>query len=354
MRKEKAVILPLHSATGELFWYVPTDKMLKAGDSLAQLARYDSTDTLPQYAHDEGVMDEAFYSSAVEGAYSTRVKAREFIQSGNPPRTNDEQMILNNYRALRFALDHLDSPINEAVVLEIARILTEGSAETTHALGWRDGPVQVVSGRQEVVYTAPDADKIRPMLNDLFAFIAAEDIHPVIKACVAHICFVTIHPLFDGNGRTARALAYMILLQAGYDFFRQVPISGLLAQERTRYYKAVRASQDVNNGYDFTYFMEYYAEMLLRSVSGIHERVNEKAKLDQLRAETSSFAGGERLASGLEWLYAKGFDSVTSEKWKDKFGVSFETARKDLIWLAEHGYLSVRKSGHKVFFDVVR
>ena len=354
LRKENAVTLPLRSASGEPFWYVPTDKLLKAGDSLAQLARYGNTDILPQYAHDEGVMDEAFYSSAVEGAYSTRVKAREFILSGNPPRTNDEQMILNNYRALRFALDHLDSPINEAVTLEIARILTEGSSETVPVLGWRNGPVQVISGRQEVVYTAPDADKIRPMLDDLFAFIAEEDIHPVIKACVAHVCFVTIHPLFDGNGRTARALAYMILLQAGYDFFRQVPISGLLAQERTRYYKAVRASQDVSNGYDFTYFMEYYAEMLLRSVSGIHDRVNEKAKLDQLRAEAASFAGFERFVSGLEWLYTKEFDSITSEKWKDKFGVSFETARKDLTWLAEHGYLSVRKSGHKVFFDIVR
>ena len=58
--------------------------------------------------------------------------------------------------------------------------------------------------------------------------------------------------------------------------------------------------------------------------------------------------------NGLEWLYSKEFEAVTSEKWKDKFGVSFETARKDLMWLKEHGYLAARQQGHKVFFDVIR
>ena len=261
-------------------------------------------------------------------------------------------MIINNYKALRFVLDHLDSTINEAIVLEIARILTDSTLDQDTKPGWRDGPVQVISGRQEVVYTAPDADRIRPMLDNLFAFLALNDIHPVVKACAAHIYFVTVHPLFDGNGRTARALAYMVLLQSGYDFFRQVPISGLLSQERARYYKAIRASQDPANGNDFTYFMEYYTDMLFRSISDIHRHMNEKKKIEQLRKDASSLASADRLCTGLEWLYRKGFRSITTEKWKDQFKVSFETARKDLTWLSERGYLAARVSGHKKFFDV--
>ena len=263
-------------------------------------------------------------------------------------------MIINNYEALRFALDHLDTPISEALVLEIARILTEGTLDQDTKPGWRDGPVQVVSGRQEVVYTAPDADKIRPMLDDLFAFLALEDIHPVIKACAVHIYFVTIHPLYDGNGRTARALAYMILLQAGYDFFRQIPISGLLAQERSRYYKSIRATQDSMNGNDFTYFMEYYTDMLFRSISDIHHHMSEKIKVEQLRRDAAALASADRLCAGLEWLYRKGFQSITTDKWKNEFKVSFETARKDLTWLAGKGYLGIRNSGHKKYFDVIR
>lgn len=353
-RRGQAVDLPLRTAGGENFWYVPTGKLLQAGDALARAVRYENADKLSPHVQEEGLIDEAFYSSAIEGVYSTRAKARELIQSGKKPKTKDERMIVNNYEALRFVLAHLDSPVNEAVTLEIARILTEGTLEEGTKPGWRDGAVQVISGRQEVVYVAPNANQIRPMLEDLFSFLALDDVHPVVKACAAHIYFVTIHPLFDGNGRTARALAYMILLQAGFDFFRQIPISGLLSQERAKYYKAIRAAQDPANGNDFTYFMEYYAEMLLRSISGINARVNEKKRVDRLRRETAALAAADRLCAGMEWLYERDFESITTDKWKDKFRVSFETARKDLLWLSEHGYLSARTSGHKKFFDVVR
>ncbi len=351
-RHDHAINLPLRTSSGESFWYVPTKKLLASGDELAQVVRYEDTNRLPQYSHETGIMDEAFYSSAIEGAFSTRAKAHELIQSGKAPETKDERMIINNYEALRFVLDHLDTPVNEAVTLEIARILTEGTLEEGTKPGWRDGPVQVVSGRQEVIYIAPAADKIRPMLDDLFAFLALDDVHPIIKACAVHIYFVTIHPLFDGNGRTARALAYMILLQAGYDFFRQIPISGLLAQERSKYYKTIRASQNPENGNDFTYFMEYYADMLLRSIAGIHSHMNEKMRVEELRKEAASLASVDRLCSGMEWLFSNGFGTITTDKWKDKFKISFETARKDLMWLADKGYLAARTSGHKKYFDV--
>ena len=351
-RRERAVTLPLRAVSGEPFWYVPTDKLMRSGDALAHAVRCESAGFPPRREAEEGIMDEAFCSSAIEGAYSTRDKARELIRSRKPPETKDERMIVNNYEALRFVSEHLDTPINEAVTLEIARILTEGTLEDGTKPGWRDGPVQVVSGRQEVVYVAPDADRIRPMLDDLFAFLAMGDIHPVIKACAAHIYFVTVHPLFDGNGRTARALAYMILLQAGYDFFRQIPISGLLVQERAKYYKAIRASQDPANGNDFTFFMEYYSDMLCRSIAGMQTRMDETRKLAELRQEAASLASADRLIAGMEWLYSKGIQTITTEKWKEKHAVSFETARKDLTWLAEHGYLTARTSGHKKFFDV--
>lgn len=354
IRQSKSVVLPLRTAAGEQYWYVPTGSFLRTGDELARAARNQIAEEVPQYSCEDGIIDEAFYSSAIEGAFSTRARAHELIQDGKAPDTKDERMIVNNYEALRFILDHLDTPINEALTLEIARILTDGTLEEGTKSGWRDGPVRVISGRQEVVYTAPDAGLIRPMLDDLFAFIQLNDVHPVIKACAVHIYFVTVHPLFDGNGRTARALSYMILLQAGYDFFRQVPISGLLVQERAKYYKAIRASQDPVNGNDFTYFMEYYADMMLRSISDIRGRVNQKHKVNALRAEASPLASADRLAAGLEWLYEKGFTTVTADKWKDKLDVSFETARKDLTWLTEHGYLVLRISGHKKYFDLTR
>ena len=83
-RRNQAFTLPLRTAGGESFWYVPTGKLLQAGDSLSQAARYENTNTLPQYGHDESMIDEAYYSSAIEGAYSTsffrRFSAQLFLK----------------------------------------------------------------------------------------------------------------------------------------------------------------------------------------------------------------------------------------------------------------------------------
>ena len=352
-RERNAVRLPLLSWDGHPYWYVPTNRFNEAGDRFMEAARDEAVSAMPQYENDGGIIDEAFFSSVIEGAYSTRQRAREFIMEGTPPKDRSEQMILNNYEALRFALEHVDDPINEAVVLEIARILTKGTLEDSVRAGYRDGPVQVVSGRQEIVYEAPDASCIKSMMDALLTYIADPEVHPVVKACVTQIYFVTIHPFYDGNGRTARALSYLILLKAGYHFMRQVTISGILAQERAKYYKAIMACQNPANGYDFTYFLEFYADLLSRSVDGIHAHMAVYRALGELEKRLSGdeFA---RVLKGARWLAAEDIETITTEKWKSKFGVSFETARRDLTKLEEEGFVVMRTVGRKHFYGVTK
>ncbi len=352
-RKKSAHMLPLKSWNGNDYWYAPTDKLLSAGDRFVAIARDDAVAAMPQYEHDDGIIDEAFYSSVIEGAYSTKQRAREVISGGEPPKDRSEQMILNNYAALKFVTEHTDGPINEALILEIAALLTMDTLDEGIAPGYRDGGVQVVSGRQEVVYVAPDAEYVRPMMAQLLDYLNDPSVHPVIKACAAHIYFVTIHPLYDGNGRTARALSYMILLKAGYHFIRQFPISGILTQERAKYYKAIRASQNPENGYDFTYFMEYYASLLERSTSGIHEHMRKYKRLEELSAALETGEENSRLLKGAKWLVDESIATITADKWKNKFKVSFETARQDLTKLEENGFVKKRVVGRRNFFDVV-
>lgn len=352
-RKKQAIELPLQSFDDHPYWFVMTKNFERAADRLAEIARTEMLKDLPVYAANESaVIDEAFFSSVIEGVYSTRQHAHELINSGKTPKDKNEQMILNNYAALRFALAHLDGPINEAVVLEIGRLLTENTLESGTKPGYRDDMVYVKNGQQEIIYTPPKAEFVRPMMQELLHYIADPEVHPIIKACVAHIAFVTIHPFFDGNGRTARALSYMILLQAGYDFLRQFPISGVLSQERAKYYKAIRASQDPENGYDFTYFLEYYAGMIERGTQGIHDRVTGRRKVDHLRDKLSGMADGNRLVRGVTWLIDEEIQTITAEKWKSKFKVSFETARQDLLRLTKIGFLQKRTVGRKHYFDV--
>lgn len=356
-RKSKRIVLPLLSAKGEPYWYVPTEKLLAAGDKVAEMARSDAAFMLPQYQDllAEGLLDEAYFSSLIEGAVTTRQEAHAFLKSGAVPKDQTERMILNNYRALEYVLGKLDEPITEEIILEISRILTEGTLEVGAKHGYRDAGVQVVSGRQEIVYIAPDAQYVKPMMDQLIAFIASDDVHPVLKACITHAYFVTIHPLFDGNGRTARALSYMILLQEGYDFFRQFPISGVIAQERPKYYKAIRNVQSPENENDMTYFIEYHTEMLARSVDALNEQV---AAWGKLKAVTERLKGlgnaPERLVEGAQWLLTSNAQTITAEVWSKKWQVSFETARQDLTRLDNERIVRLEVHGRKHIYVIVR
>ena len=95
LRRARAVKLPLRTADSDSYWYVPTRRLCEAGDRLSEIARYQATNSLPQYAHDEGILDEAFYSSAIEGAYTTLDKAKQLIANKKTPETLHERMIYN-------------------------------------------------------------------------------------------------------------------------------------------------------------------------------------------------------------------------------------------------------------------
>jgi Uncharacterized conserved protein len=348
LRKSKGIMLPLHSFDGKQYWYCQTDGIVKKIDSLSEKARANEAQ-IEEPEDNYALIDEAYYSSAIEGAYSTRQEARNLIQNRKKPKDLSEKMIINNYSALKFVLDNLDSSINESIILEIGRKLTEGTLEKGLKFGYRDGGVQVISPSQEIVYTAPDKKYIMPMMHELIAFINEPYVNPIIKAAVTHIFFVTVHPFFDGNGRTARALSYMILLKEGYQIFRNCPISGLMENERSGYYKSIQASQNIENGYDFTYFIEYYSKMLLRSIEKADEEIKNRQQLNRI---ITAFDDGtdNRIVKGAQWLIESDIESITADKWSKKFKVSFETARTDLMKLEKEGLLIKETVGRKIIY----
>ena len=256
--------LPLLAQDGKPFWFVLTDSIEKQCDTIAELARRDIAFTGPEFdaLFQDAVVDEAVYSSVIEGAFTSREQVADFIRQNKQPRNKSEQMVKNNYDALTYVLEHLEDEISEETILQIAKIVTRSAAEV-QVTAYRDGAVYV-TGREGVVYTPPQADAVPEMMRALVEFIQKSELHPLLKACIAHFYFVYVHPFGDGNGRTARALSYMMLLQAGYDFFRYFSISGIVAEERGKYYRSMRNVEDSDG--DMTYFIDVYSGMLARTV----------------------------------------------------------------------------------------
>ena len=117
-------------------------------------------------------------------------------------------------------------------------------------------------------------------MDDLLSFINRSELHPLLKASIAHFYFVYVHPFTDGNGRTARALSLMMLLRTGYDFFRFFSISGIIAEERNGYYRSMRNVE--NAAGDMTYFIDFYAAMLDRSVKKMEQQLLNRVIADKL------------------------------------------------------------------------
>lgn len=220
--------------------------------------------------------------------------------------------------------------------------ITVGAWRTEEA-----GPMQVVSGpmgRERVHYEAPTASLLS---DEMKAFIdwfnEREDIDPVIKAAIAHLWFVTIHPFEDGNGRIARAIADMALARSESSSQRFYSMSAQIQQERENYYNILEATQ--NGDLDISKWLEWFMDCLDRAFDRaeiILASVLRKARFWKKHAgETFN----ERQRSMIERLF-NGFEGkLTSSKWAKLAKTSQDTALRDIDDLVARGVLTKDGSG---------
>ena len=105
---------------------------------------------------EEATIDEAVWSSVIEGAFTSKAEAARIIQHNKSPANKSEQMVKNNYQSLLYVLEHLEDPITAQTLIETARIVTRGASDETLER-FRTIPVYV-TGREGINYTPPDAE----------------------------------------------------------------------------------------------------------------------------------------------------------------------------------------------------
>ena len=138
--------------------------------------------------------------------------------------------------------------------------------------GWRTidaGPMQVVSGpmgKERIHFEAPSADRLeKEMRAFLVWFEGSHDVDPVIKAGIAHLWFVTIHPFEDGNGRMARAIGDMALARADDTQDRFYSLSSQIEAERKHYYDQLEKQQRATP--DITVWLSWFLDCLGRAIA---------------------------------------------------------------------------------------
>ena len=214
---------------------------------------------------------------------------------------------------------------------------------------WRDdstGPMEVVSGpvgKEQVHFEAPAAARLDgEMKAFLDWFNRPPDIDEVLKAGLAHLWFVTIHPFDDGNGRLARAIADMVLARSENSPQRFYSMSAEIRQERAAYYDILEQTQ--KGTLDITPWMEWFLGCLGRAIDGaqtILSAVLAKARFWE-RIQGTSINERQRLVLN---RLLDGFEGkITTSKYAKLAKCSQDTALRDILPLVESGIL-VRNPG---------
>jgi Fic family protein len=215
---------------------------------------------------------------------------------------------------------------------------------------WRDdrsGPMQVVSGpagKERVHYEAPAAARLpREMAAFLEWFNGETPIDLVLKAAIAHLWFVTIHPFDDGNGRIARAIADMALTRSEGSRQRFYSMSAQIRQERRDYYAILEATQ--KGTLDITAWLQWFLACLDRAIvsaEGILANVLRKARFWEAMAGRPLSERQRKVIN----LLLEGFEGkLTSSKWAMLTKASSDTALRDINDLVARGILVKNDAG---------
>lgn len=215
---------------------------------------------------------------------------------------------------------------------------------------WRTGekgPMQVVSGaagREKVHFEAPEASQVpADMARFLAWFNAPAATDAVLKAGVAHLWFVTIHPFEDGNGRVARALTDLLLARADATAQRFYSLSAQLRLERPAYYAHLEASQ--KGSLDITDWLVWFVSCLGRALAATEHTLAQVLAKARFWEQHTAYAFNPRQQRLLNQLL-DGFEGkLTSSKWAAIAKCSPDTALRDIQALLDLGILVREAAG---------
>jgi len=308
------------------------------------------------------LIEESINSSQLEGASTTRNVAKEMLRQERQPKDHSEQMIFNNYQAMKFIRGYKDDELTPSLIKRLHEILTQNTLDDPSKAGhFRENTdnIQVVDSSESVVlHTPPDADTLPERIEKICRFAnnseEKEFIHPVIKAITLHFMIGYDHPFVDGNGRTARALFYWAMAKQGYWLMEFISISKIIKQNPAQYGKAYLHTE--TDGNDLTYFLIHQMDIIKKGVKALHEYLEIKSQeieeaeklLDNSKAKGQL---NHRQLSLLKHALEHPNAIYRIQEHQASHAISYQTARTDLLKMSDQlNLLRKRKYGNSFVF----
>ncbi len=311
--------------------------------------------------------DEAFtrtvhYGTKIEGNDLTKEQAQQVVRlenvvnsseivqkTGILARERDVQEVLNYRNVISWIdkqrSDNLKTLFTSDTLKTIHKLTINNLVEEKYSGVYRDKQVIVKSAvNSNIVYRPPISMEIPYLISDLFSWINSSEslsIHPIFKAAIVHYQLVYIHPFIEGNGRSARAMASLVLYALGYDFKKFFSIEQYFDSDVEAYYQALLSVQQ-NKDQDMSYWLEYFCYGLAIEIDKIRQQVMRLSKDLKLKKQLGKqIALSERQVILLELFQSQ--DEVTSDDMKSVLpNVSVDTILRDIKDLIDKKVISKR------------
>lgn len=344
-RKAQALPLLLPSIN-KVFWYFDADCIRKKISEIERLgtllfSKIHSTKSFEKEFITDATEEESITSAIYEGANTTRGKARQFIAQKRSPRDKAEQMVLNNYEALNWIKQNRYQEVSIETVLRLHSIVTKGTLtgdDVNYSGKFRDDQV-FVGNHQGIEHSL-----ITKALNESIEATTRNQrlIHPLIRGILLHYLVAFIHPFFDGNGRTARALFYFKSIKNELHFVELLSISANLKEHGNRYIRAF--DNAVLHDGDMTYFVDFALDSLLTGLQVVNEKVMFLMNVSSLKSKLDLSEHQVRL---LQRLALNKVRNMTTEEYAVETSRSNEMARLELNELVKKELLQVQRVAKK-------
>lgn len=290
------------------------------------------------------------YSTMIEGNRLEPDQIKEVLKHEGhfPGRERDEHEVKGYYAALNHVeqLAAKATKITEKVIQVLHALVMGNGKAISKPTPYRDGQNMIRDGRtHRIVYIPPQAQDVTDLMAGMTDWIEKnKDIPCPIIASIAHYQFATIHPYYDGNGRTARLLTTLILHIGGYDLKGLYSLEEYYARNLNAYYQAISIGES-HNYYegraqaDITQWVEYFIEGMASSFEKVLERMHEAGNTGAIDQSEALRKLDPKQRKALELFQS--FEIVTSSQLGELFGFKPRTSALLCQQWSEVGFLEI-------------
>jgi Fic family protein len=303
-----------------------------------------------QWLQREAFMRTAYSSTMIENPSITEDEMEKAAKPAGAGQIPKERIDIANYVAALSFVDFVSKDemmIDEVVIRQIHWLLMKGIHDTRLQPGNYRSEPNWIEDQGVRVYEPPFHVDV-PIIMREFSLWLRENVslNPVLKAGIAHAHLIAIHPFVDGNGRTARLLATLLLQRNGYGFRNLLSLDAYYQRNRDSYLNALKRSigERFTANYDSTPWLDFFTMSILMQAGSLETKLTDwRIWADKIHQNWAPSGLSDREIDGL--IYAANVGSIARRDYMEIADVSPLTATRDLSYLAQMGLVIPRGAG---------